>query len=160
MPLKLGSTLVAVTLSLLATGGCQWSEDRFLEREVAPEELLGSWVLRSESVRDLDSIGVQLGEDRASHKLELDAGGGCELRTFLPADVELMGPPPAVTYSRCRWELTQGSAHQQLWIDLLDVPSKHIHYHFTETNGGELVIWQYIGDPDAWRYLEYSKVGS
>ena len=22
---------------------------------------------------------------------------------------------------------------------------------------GELVIWQYIGDPDAWRYLEYSK---
>lgn len=150
--------LVAVTLSLLATGGCQWSEDRFLEREVAPEELVGTWVLRPESVQDLDSIGVQLGEDRFSHRLAIDSGGGCELRTFLPADVELTGPPPAVTSSRCRWRLARGAAHQHLWIELLDTAKKHIHYNFTEANGGEIVIWQYIGDPDAWRYLEYSKV--
>lgn len=159
MPLKLGSALVAVTLFLLATAGCQWSEDRFLDREVAPEELIGSWVLRPESVQDLDSIGVQIGDDRSLHRLELESDGGCELQTFLPADVELTGPPPAVTSSRCRWELTQGGAHQQLSIELLDAPDKHIHYNFTEASGGELVIWQYIGDPDAWRYLEYSKVG-
>lgn len=155
MPVRIASALVAVIL--LATAGCQWSEDRFLEREVAPEELVGTWVLRPESVQDLESIGVQIGDDRSSHWLELASDGGCELQTFLPADVELMGPPPAVTSSRCRWELTQGGARQQLWLELLDSPRKHVHYHFTETSGGELVIWQYIGDPDAWRYLEYSK---
>jgi hypothetical protein len=152
---KIASAFVAVIL--LATAGCQLSEDRFLEREVASEELVGTWVLRPESVQDLDSIGVQIGDDRSSHWLELASDGGCELRTFLPADVELTGAPPAVTSSRCRWELTQGGAHQQLSIELLDAPGKTIRYSFTETNGGELVIWQYIGDPDAWRYLEYSK---
>jgi len=157
MPLKLGSALVVVTLSLLATAGCQWSEDRFLAREVAPQELVGIWVLRAESVRDLDSIGVELDEGRSSHRIELDSDGRCELRTFLPENVQLTGPPPPVTSSKCRWKLTQGGAHQQLWLELLDAPGKHIHYNFTETNGGELVIWQYIGDPDAWRYLEYSK---
>ncbi|HSL82974.1 MAG TPA: hypothetical protein VLF66_09365 [Thermoanaerobaculia bacterium] len=157
MSVKIASALVAVSLGLLGTAGCQWSEDRFLKREVAPEELAGSWVLRAESVRDLDSIGVELGKDRFSHWLELESDGGCELQTFLPADVELTGSPPAVTSSRCRWELRQGAARQQLWLELLDAPGKHVHYNFTETSGGELVIWQYIGDPDAWRYLEYSK---
>lgn len=157
MQLKIGTVLMAVTGSLLMAAGCQWAEDRFLDRQVAPEELAGSWILRAESVRDLDSIGVELGEERFSHRLDLYSDGGCKLRTFLPADVELTGLSPDVTSSRCRWEVTQGDARQQLWLDLLDAPDQHAHYNFRETNGGELVIWQYIGDPDAWRYLEYSK---
>lgn len=155
MPVKLTAALIAATLLVVA--GCQRSEDRYLEREVASEELVGTWVLRLESVQDLESIGIQIGDGRASHRLELAPDGRCQLRTFLPADVELTGPPPAVTSSRCRWELTQGGAQQQLWLELVALPSQHVHYHFTETSGGELVIWQYIGDPDAWRYLEYSK---
>jgi hypothetical protein len=155
MSVKIASVLVAVTF--LATAGCQRSEDRFLEREVAPEELVGTWVLRPESVQDLESIGVQIGDGMSSHWLELASDGGCRIQTFLPADIELTGPPPTVTSSRCRWELTPSGARQQLWLKLLNSPRKHAHYHFTETNGGELVIWQYIGDPDAWRYLEYSK---
>lgn len=157
MPLRLRITLVAVAISVVSASGCQWSEDRYLKREVTQEEVVGTWVLRPESVQDLDSIGIQIGDDRSSHRLELDADGGCELRTFLPEDVELTGSAPAVTSSTCRWDLVQGGSHQQLSIELLDAPGKTIRYSFTEAKGGELVIWQYIGDPDAWRYLEYSK---
>lgn len=157
MQLKLGAALVAVTLLIHTTTSCQWSEDRTLDREVVPEELVGSWVLRPESVQNLNSIGIKIVEGRFFHELEFDADGGCRLRTFLPEDVQLTGPPPAVTSSKCRWTLGQGAAHQRLSIALLDAPEKTIRYRFTEANGGELVIWQYIGDPDAWRYLEYSK---
>ena len=157
MSLKVTSAFVAVILILLGAANCQWSEDRFLERKVTPEELVGIWVLRPESVRDLDSVGVELDEDRSSYTIELDSDRRCALRTFLPENIEPTGPPPAVTSTRCRWKLTQGGPHQQLSIDLLDTPKRTIRYNFTEANGGELAIWQYIGDPDAWRYLEYSK---
>ena len=53
-----------------------------------------------------------------------------------------------------------GVPHQQLLIDLLDLPGRATSYYFTEEKGDELTIWQYIGDPDAWKYLEYSKAGS
>lgn len=69
MPVKLTAALIAATLLVVA--GCQRSEDRFLEREVASEELVGTWVLRLESVQDLESIGIQIGDGRASHRLEL-----------------------------------------------------------------------------------------
>lgn len=157
MSLKVASAFVAVIPVLLGAANCQWSQDRYLERNVMPEELVGIWVLRSESVRDLDSVGVELGEDRTSYTIELDSDRRCALRTLLPEDIEPTGPPPAVTSSRCRWKLTQDGPHQQLSIDLLDTPRRTIRFNFTEVNGGEIVIWQYIGDPDAWRYLEYSR---
>ena len=156
MQLKLANVLLLVTISTLATG-CQWSEDRSFDREVLRDEIVGVWVLRAESVRDLGSVGVRLGGDRSSHRIELNSDGGCELRTFLPEHVEIMGAPPAVTSSQCRWRLKGGVPDQELAIELLDHRGKTIHYSFTEVDG-ELVIWQYIGDPDAWRYLEYSRM--
>lgn len=159
MQLRLG-TVLAAAISLLTTVGCQRSEPRFLAREVAPEELVGTWVLRSESVHDLDAIGAHLGDERTSHRIELESDGGCDFQTFLPENVQLTGPPPVLTSSRCRWKLSQSGAHQQLSIELLDTRSNTIRYSFTQATGGELVIWQTIGDPDAWRYLEYSKADS
>jgi len=157
MSLKVTSAFLAVILVLVGAANCQWSEDRFLERRVTSEELVGTWVLRPESVRDLDSVGVELGQDRSSYRIEIDCDGRCDLRTILPGDIEPAEPPPAVASTRCRWKLTQGGSHQQISINLLDTPESTIRLSFTEADGGELVIWQYIGDPDAWRYLEYSK---
>lgn len=150
----------ACTVALLSVVGCQWSENRFLDREVTPQEVVGEWVLRAESVQDLNSVGVHLKRDRSSYKIDVQPEGNCDLRTFLPEALDTTGRPPTVTSSRCRWSLTNDGRHQQLSIELLDPPGKTTWYNFTALKDGGFALWQYIGDPDAWKYLEYSKAGS
>jgi hypothetical protein len=136
--------------------GCQWSEDRFLERDVTAEELVGVWVLQPQSIRDLESVGIELSDDRSAYRIVFRTDDTCWLRTLLTDDTDVPGPDPPVTFSRCRWELTAGS-RQHLSLALIDLPRRFTQYHFAATGGGDLMLWQYIGDPDSWDYLEFRK---
>lgn len=136
----------------LALTSCQWSEDRFLDRAVSTEELVGSWTLTPAGVRDLRSSGIESEARRSLHVIRLDGDGSCEFNTFLPSEIRADRPPRVVS-SSCTWELSEGR-RQSLSIELPGADSRAT-YHFSDE--GELLIWQYIGDPDAWRYVEYSK---
>jgi hypothetical protein len=72
-------------------------------------------------------------------------------------DVAFHGSQPVALFSRCRWELGEGS-QQDLEFTLIDMANKVARYRLTETTEGELVIWQYIADPDFWKYAEYEKM--
>jgi hypothetical protein len=161
MQLMLTRLVIVVFLFSLIFASCQWSEDRSLEREVTNEELVGVWVLQPQSVRDLESVGIVLSEERTSHRIALQANGSCRLRAFLTEDIDVPGPAPTVTSSRCRWELITGpSSRQHLSLELTDLPRRFTQYHLSETADGNLVLWQYIGDPDFWDYLDYARTGS
>lgn len=156
MRLMLDRRFIAFLLSAFPLVGCQWSEDRSLDREVISDEVVGVWVLNLQSIRDLESIGFQLEEDRTSHKIIIESDGTCDFHTFLAMDVVFGRHPPIVSSSRCRWELGNED-RQDLSLELIDLPRKVARYHLTETAKGELVIWQYIADPDHWKYVEYAK---
>lgn len=148
---------LVLLFAIFSLTNCQWSEDRALGRHLTSDEVTGLWILNFQSVRDLESIGLELEEDRTFHQILLEPDGTCEFHTFLAMDVAFGRRPPEVTASRCRWRLRNGD-RQDLSLELVDLAGKVARYHFTETTEGELIIWQYIADPDHWKYAEYERL--
>ena len=146
--------VVIVVLSVMLTS-CQWSENRRLDRAVDTDEILGAWTLSSEGVADLRSSGIELKEPPARHTIQFKGDGSCEFNTLLPSAIRAERAANLVS-SPCHWELTAGR-NPLLTIELLNTEER-VTYRFVEARG--LRIWQYIGDPDAWKYLEYSKNGN
>ena len=60
------------------------------------------------------------------------------------------------------WRATEfgNVGHQALQFDVTPAPSVGPpHFYFAE-EGGRLLLWQYVTDPDAWRYMEFEKTGA
>lgn len=145
-------------LAAACLGSCQWTtEDRSLDRLVSSEELVGVWVLNAQSVRDLASLGLRLSENRTAHQIVIESDGTCEFRTFVALDVAFHRDQPVALSSRCRWKLGDG-LEQDLEFRLTDLANKVARYQLAETAEDKVVIWQYIADPDFWKYAEYERV--
>jgi hypothetical protein len=146
-------TLAVLAVVLSAT--CQHAEDRYLDREVAPSEIVGSWRMAPEAVKDLHDVGYTAPLDPSTHQITLMADGTCRFNTFTTA-LTTDGKPSPVVEAPCRWKLAK-LGHQVLLIDLESNPAAHAHYYFGKATRGDLALWQHASDPDAWRYVEYVK---
>jgi hypothetical protein len=145
--------LTAVTISTLVLSACQRSESRYLEREVAATEVIGTWQMNPASVKDLRNAGYTAAIDPSRERIVINADGTCVFDTLPPHIVRLRRAVPK-TAVECRWRLDK-PPRQKLMIELVGNASPD--YFFDETNEGHLVLWQYVTDPDAWRYVEYTK---
>ncbi|HSY48758.1 MAG TPA: hypothetical protein VLC46_08105 [Thermoanaerobaculia bacterium] len=148
------SVTVAVAM-LLLSGACQRSEDRYLKRNVAREEIVGSWQMTLQSVKDLRDLGYLPSLTPNQHTITLRPDGTCHFATLLDGTTADNRPGPSLN-CECRWRIgTVG--HQALLLDLdIDAP-KFRYYYFGTDDAGKLVLWQYATDPDAWRYVEYER---
>lgn len=155
------ASLVLLAATTFATATCQHSEGRYLERKVTAAEVTGSWVMTASAAADLQSDVVRYPGpiDPAQHRIELRADGSCTFATLSPT-VFSRGKATTKTDVPCRWKLG-GSEHQALQIDLTPAagatPAAGVEYHFDEDPQGRLLLWQYVADPDQWKYVEYAR---
>lgn len=136
--------------------GCGHSEDRYLQRRVTSEELIGLWRMSSRSPEDLRDVGYKETIDPHEHRITLRSDGTCHFQTILVSrEFEKLD-------GSCRWRLSGGIGDRQtldLEIGMDRSPSARTFYYFDEENqDGRLVLWRHITDPDMWRYVEYTKV--
>ncbi len=143
-------------LLVLLLSSCQHSENRYAEREVDRTELFGSWTITEFGLKSLQDGGVRDNISRADHALELRADGSCSVKTTFG----LPGSNYRVYDSGCTWRLGN-IGHQTLELELTPPVSAYEkpYFYFAEENG-QLILWQYATDPDAWRYLEFERAGS
>ena len=143
--------------ALLALLGmrCQHSEGRSLGRDVSAEEVVGTWQMTPHTVNVLREAGYTLPVDAAQHQIVLRADGTCDFRT-IPQVLTAGGQPEPRLDGPCRWKLDK-VGQQALQLDVEGDPLRHPYYYFDEAPNGGLTLWQHVGDPDAWRYVEYVK---
>jgi hypothetical protein len=117
-------------------------------------DIVGSWHMNPESVKDLRDAGYAPALDPRQHTILLRPDGTCHFATLL----EVIGPdghPGLSLKSEGRWRIGN-VGHQALLIDL-GTGNPKCYYYFGTTDDGKMMLWQYASDPDAWRYIEYVK---
>ena len=72
---------VLAFVALLA--GCQFSENRYLAREVSSSELIKNWRATEFAIKSLRDVGVRDHLTVREHTIELRADGSCALRTIM-----------------------------------------------------------------------------
>lgn len=156
---------VALPVLLVISTACQFSEDRYVRRTITADELIGSWRATEFAIKSLRDIGVLDHLTASEHTLVLNADGSCSIQTIMnipaPPFTNLSPPdgPDYRTYGTgCRWELGD-LRHQALVFDLDPKPWPGPPYYYFAEEDGRLLLWQYATDPDAWRYMEFQKVG-
>jgi hypothetical protein len=160
--LRLGTLMsmrhAALVLFVAIVAGCQFSENRYLDRAVRSEELVGSWRATAFAIKSLRDVGVREHLTVQEHTLVLRADGSCSVRTIM--NMPVLDAPDYRTYEiGCRWRLG-AVGHQALVFDLTPAPaSGSPHFYFADEDG-QLILWQYATDPDAWRYMEFEKGGA
>ena len=145
----------ALAIALLALVACQHAEDRSVDREIQSSELVGTWAITPDGIRDLKEIGHKTGLTPADHVIQLRADGTCSFRGFLePSDPE--HPKPKVFDAGCRWRVSSSTKHPELWLGIESDPQNQTYFNIFEEKG-RLVLWRHVADPDAWKYLELAK---
>lgn len=148
---------VAFLVLAALAAGCQFSENRYLARTVRSEEVVGSWRATEFAIKSLRDVGVTSHLAMEDHTLVLRADGSCSVRTIM--NMPVFDTADYRTYDTgCRWRL-RNVGHQSLQLDLIPTPSLASPYYYFAEEKGSLLLWQYATDPDAWRYMEFEKVG-
>ncbi|HXV62699.1 MAG TPA: hypothetical protein VEK15_18510 [Vicinamibacteria bacterium] len=152
----------ALALTAIFAIACQHSENRYLRRQVHAVELHGEWAGTPFAMKSLADVGFTTHLDPGDHWLILMADGTCSAQTFLRPYVQIDGIQsdwltPDVP---CRWSLDSDRTNQSLdlWFETEPGREEHAYYYFDEEED-RLLLWRYATDPDAWRYMEFVKVG-
>ena len=147
---------------IVLAGGCQRAENRHLSRAVTRQELVGDWAATELGADSLKNAGYKTHLDPNEHRLTVRADGTCEAETVLdPASPGPDGTGFWVSkYLPCAWDLGKDGDHQtlELWVQMVPGKPDLMRFYFDEEEG-HLVLWQYAGDPDASKYMEFRKAG-
>jgi hypothetical protein len=135
------------------TFACQHSENRYLTRNVTRAEVVGTWTATPAAIDGLRYAGHARHLSTADHEIVIRSDGTCSYRSFADA-IETKGPDEGYVETDCTWLL--GNAGHQALLLHLNTPATDVHFYFSEENS-RLLLWQYAGDPDAWRYVEFAK---
>lgn len=148
--------IIPIVASILFLAGCgrYFAPDIRLKRQVAANEITGTWVLRGDSltIAKRDQFHPYHEQPGRMHEIELRPDGTCHFRsiTQMPTD-----------YLDCEGEWQLGHSSKDTNIPELDLLLKKgggygFSLDFTEEDS-HLVVWQYWGDPDSWEFLKYDK---
>lgn len=151
--MRLHAVAIAI-VTLGATLACQHSEDRYLTRSVAPNEVHGTWAMTPTGVDGLRYAGHTKHIAASDHAIVVRPDGSCLYRGFVDA-MATSGPEEGFIVAECEWDVVN-VGHQALTLRLKDPAASSLHFYFAEEKGN-LLLWQYVGDPDAWKYVEFVK---
>jgi hypothetical protein len=147
------TTVALVTIAIAFLSGCYDSDERYIRRTVRGDELLGEWVMTSQTVHDLGVVGYTGRIDSSEHWIAVQPNGRCRFHTFTSA-LSPYGSPNELVDRPCRWAVRESNGRQSLLIEFIGEPATITRYLIMEKNG-LLTFWQPAGDPDARRYVEY-----
>jgi hypothetical protein len=136
---------------------CQFSENRYAKRAIRSDELPGTWRATDFAIKSLRDVGHTEHLDKADHEIILRADGTCSIKTVFNAPLAFSNDPEYHVYEAgCHWHLGN-VGHQALELDLTPTPKTGATYFYFADEQGQVIIWQYATDPDAWRYLEFER---
>lgn len=146
------SCLLAVLLSLASCG----LPDIRIKRLVDPSEIVGTWELDpgSSALAADNSIDRYVADPTKPHEITFKEDGTCQYRSVFQM-------PTRFVEASGEWELgsTEGDPRGSE-IDLsLQIEGEGTHSFSLDLReeAGELILWEFWGDPDSWRFLEYRR---
>jgi len=151
MKLLLVSSFTLIIASLLGCG--LGMPDRSVYRIVEPAELVGTWELRPASIRHLVADGYI--DDGQNCTITFHADGAAEF-----SSVNTIPSPPEHQIRVGFWKIAPCSVNGDTRVTISrQKPSRHgfASFGFTE-HYGPLRLWNFLGDPDMWEFVEYTKV--
>jgi hypothetical protein len=147
-----------LVLGVAACRGCILP-DRNLGRRVADSEIVGTWTMTPESLALLERDGFRRAPGQ-TFTMTFAGDGAAEFASVDELDqkhyVHLLGT----------WELLHDSSRgtstrrtNELVLSLRARDGSHsesIDWGFDEV-GGKLRLWSFLGDPDSWEFVEYTR---
>jgi hypothetical protein len=155
-------TLPLVMLAALSGGcGSYFPPNRHISDRIEDAAVVGTWRMTERSLEHLERAGFKR-KSPHDYRLTFNTDHKCEFASVL----EWMGPP---TYLKvpCTWRLehdVEGFSNRskanilRITFDLAGKPHG-LDQNFAREEG-ELVLWQYHGDPDMWQFIEYTRAAS
>lgn len=176
--------ILVVLVTLLSMLGCRriiGAPNRHIGRDIDRSELVGVWRITDNSLRQLVDVGYSLHITVEEHELVLREDGSCNVRTYT---YTINNPSledqkkyyiDSVTWTTCTWKLVRLISYVR--HNIVDVPgieikvttrTKSEQYNvelfsttmnfYIEEEKGNILLWDYIGDPDYYRYLDFIRV--
>jgi hypothetical protein len=149
------SLLLALCAFIVACGG-YFAPDRNIRERLDESELSGAWQLTARSLELLERDGFHRNPD-SRYRLTLTADGECQFESVVDdfkGGTDVRAP--------CTWRLEHDAADDSSIkrANILRVSfrpdGRVLHFSFAR-QGGELILWNYYGDPDSWEFIEYSR---
>ena len=151
--------IAVVCLALTGCGRLTPLPDRNLKRKVADTDVVGTWKLTSQSLGQLTRDGYIVDPSHAL-SITFHADGTLEFASVMDGIsgwgtyVEGLG----------NWALehdTSGDSNIEKMNALrLDIGGAEVidrrYLNFAEEDG-QLLLWNYYGDPDSWEFMEYER---
>ena len=158
--------LLALTIGALTVlSGCNrifGVPDRYLKDLPQRDELSGRWTIDEASIARMKSEQRFYPMSKLSpqdHSIVLRDDGSCSFMTYSPFQFDRN-----YIVSDGKWELVMeqadGSEGKRAAVKMTLTPSPNNYVvapFWIARENGELVIWQYIGDPDRVKYADFHK---
>lgn len=146
---------------ILLIGCCFPLPDRNLTRTVAETEIVGVWRLTDESLELLQRDGFVADPD-IDYTLALHADGVLQFDSVI--DDFRSGTYQTIGGT---WRLDHNSEGDSniekpnvLEMELRSPGSTHFRSLNFGEEEGQLILWNYYGDPDSWEFMEYERIDS
>ncbi len=140
--------------ALVFAVACGHGENHYLDRQVRQSELVGTWRMTAQSVRDLQDIGYSAPLDPNDQVVTFASNGSCRFSTLPPVPVKAGRPVPKAD-APCTWAIGRLD-HPAVVIEVQGQRPFEARYYLKDERG-RLMMWQYIADPDSLRLVEYLK---
>ena len=123
---------------------------------VGAREVIGTWVATRTGIDGLRYAGHTKHLKASDHVMVIRPDGTCSFRSFV-SPYAVNGADKGFISMEGEWTLDQ-KEEQSLTIRLRDQEPSAIgpYFYFAEVKG-DLILWQYADDPDAWKYFEFAK---
>lgn len=141
-------------LCVVACRGCILP-DRNLGRTVTPSEIVGTWRLTPESLRLLERDGFKPLPDQ-TFTMTFAEDGAARFASIDPWE------PTTYAVRAGTWALVHGTPQGRTNVLELRLQgagesgTSFVNWNFDEV-GGSLVLWSFLGDPDSWEFVEYTR---
>jgi hypothetical protein len=146
---------LTIILPLLLVG-C-WLPNIKLNRDVLPEEIIGTWTLTGDSWKDLQSSSEakNLTGSHKNYSIEIRKDGTLHHKSITRLPTETAGV-------KGTWSLDpnrdQAGNHLSITLQIEKGPWSFDLYFTDEfSKDGKILLWQYFGDPDEFRLEMYEK---
>lgn len=132
--------------------------ERYVERDVKPEEMVGTWAITSESETDVDNFVTKFPDWGASvpwKTFTLNNDGSCELELEIDwLSKSYSKDIISKSMTSCSWNLAAEENLSNKTSPILKLKLEYPNnlymlyslYIFEENS--ELIVWDFIGDPD------------
>ena len=138
-------------MPLITTCGQTFGTFRDADELLTEQDLIGVWSLRESSVELLKRNGLECSSDHA-HTLVLELDGTCQFESIYDG-MQLVHLSSPATWKLVHDAKACSNVTRKNAIEL-DIERRLTCLNI-DREDGQLILWQYHGDPDAWDFVEY-----